>query len=211
MADLWTLVDLDVQPRPVFLRPGDICYFAREYTSEGGYKASTANNLINNFKKDPSKRGTNQWFYKERAAKQFAEELAESLPDDCHIAVIPTSKPDGHPEYDPRFDMMLGNFLKARPDITVCAPIYRTEACQSLHTGGRRSVTEVLKTLRWQGFDDETPSSIFLLDDVLTCGTTFRACKLLLTQHCPGIEIVGIFWAKTVWLSGDEPDWELVD
>lgn len=206
---LWNKIDLDVEPRPAFLRPGDECYYARDYTPKGGYAASDANQFISNFKKDPSKKGTSQWYWKERDAERFALELAGFLPKDCSIAVIPTSKPDDHPEYDPRFDMMLGVLLARRPDLEVSEPIFRTEACQSLHTGGQRSVAQALRTLGWRGFDGEPPGGIFLIDDVITCGTNFKACQRLLREHCPGIAVSGVFWARTVWLADDEPDWDL--
>lgn len=204
---LWNKIDLDVEPRPFHLCAGDNCFYARDYISEGGYKASDANQFISNFKKDPSKRGTGQWFYKQRDAKRFASELEGILPKACHIAVIPTSKPDGHPEYDPRFDMMLDELRGRRPDLIICKPIYRAEPCQSLHTGGRRSVAQALLTLRWRGFEGEEPKAIILIDDVITCGTNFKACQQLLRQHCPEIVVIGVFWARTVRLDNDEPDW----
>lgn len=204
---LWNKIDLDVEPRPVFLRPGDDCYYAREYISEGGYKASKSNQLILNFKKSPDKRGTGEWYWKEKAAGQFARELADFLPADLCIAVIPTSKPDDHPEYDQRFDMMLGTLHDLRPDLSMEEPIYRTEPCQSLHTGGQRSVSQALRTLGWRGFE-ETPAGVVLIDDVITCGTNYKACQRLLRQHCPGIAVSGAFWARTVWMADDEPDWD---
>lgn len=205
---IWNRIDLDVEPRPVFLRPGDQCYYAREYISEGGWQASQANQLISNFKKDPSKRHTYQWPHKQRAARQFAEELAGFIPEGSSIMVIPTSKPDDHPEYDPRFDMMIGTLHDLRPDLSMEKPVYRTEACQSLHTGGQRSVEQALRTLGWRGFDGEAPDGIILIDDVITCGTNYKACQRLLRQHCPGIEVCGAFWARTVWLADDEPEWD---
>lgn len=208
---LWNEFAEDVDPRPVFLRDGDDCYYARKYVSGGGYSASDANQLISNFKKSPDKRGTGQWYYKELAAKQFAVELSKLLPEDYCVVIIPTSKPDDHPEYDPRFDMMLDCLRVLRPKLAIEHPIIRTAACQALHTGGRRSITEALQTLEWQGFDGDTPDKVVLVDDVITCGTNFKACQRLLRLNCPGIEISGVFWARTVWLTGDEPEWDLTD
>lgn len=204
---IWNKIDLDVEPRPAFLRPGDHCYYAREYISEGGWQASKSNQLILNFKKPPHKKGTGEWYWKEQAADQFAQELKGILPEDSCIAVIPTSKPDSHADYDQRFDMMLGTLHRLRPDLSMQEPIVRTAACQSLHTGGQRSVEQALRTLGWRGFDGEAPDGIFLIDDVITSGTNFKACQRLLRQHCPGIKVSGVFWARAVRPANDEPEW----
>lgn len=42
------------------------------------------------------------------------------------------------------------------------------------------------------------PSGILLLDDVLTTGATFVACKSVLQQNLPGIPVADIFVARRV-------------
>lgn len=204
---VWRRIDVEVGPKPYFLESGDECYYAREYISEGGYEASEANQLISNFKKDPSKKGTGQWYYKQRDATRFAQELAAFIPNNCWISIIPTSKPSDHAEYDPRFDMMLETLQDRRPDLSVTAPIFRAIPCQSLHKGGHRNILKAMSTMGWRGFKKDPPHLI-LIDDVITCGTNFKACQRILQQFCPKLEVYGVFWTRTVWLDGDEPDWE---
>jgi hypothetical protein len=105
--------------------------------------------------------------------------------------VVPKSKPVGHPEYDPRFEMMLTCLQTLRQDVDIEAPIVRTAACQSLHTGGQRSIAQALRTLSWHGFKCEQPDVMCFIDDVITCGTNFKACQRLLWQHCPEIAARG--------------------
>ena len=58
---LWKKFDiLDLCER-ARLAVDDDCYYARDYISHGGYGASDGNNLVSNFKKPVSKKGTNQW------------------------------------------------------------------------------------------------------------------------------------------------------
>src|SRR5690349_8909263 len=92
MAVLWIKLEISlVENPPALLDPDDICYYAREYTSHGGFSASEANQLVSNFKKKPSTRNTYQWNHKVRAVCQFARELESVLPPDSTLCFIPTS------------------------------------------------------------------------------------------------------------------------
>lgn len=78
---LWKKIEtspFDGDP-PALLEPDDICYYAREYVSGGSWKASEANQLVQNLKKDPSKKGTFEWPHKIKAVRQFAQELSSVL------------------------------------------------------------------------------------------------------------------------------------
>jgi hypothetical protein len=107
----WMRIDIDaLEHPPLHLVPEDRCCFLREYTPGGGFSASVGNDDILNFKMHPNLRGTSQWPYKERAARKFAEELAVLFRDLTLTAfVLPTSRTIDDPEFDPRFDMMLGH------------------------------------------------------------------------------------------------------
>ncbi len=203
---LWNLIDLNVRPCPVHLKDSDRCYYAREYLPEGGYQASETNQLILNFKMHPSHKDVYRWRYKREAAKQFAHELALFLPRNGCIALIPTSRPYEHPEHDPRFYLMLAELIPLRSDLAVFEPVIRAVTCQALHMGGKRSPQDLLQTLGWQGFEAAAvPDRLFLIDDVITSGSTFRACKSFLHQNCPNLDVVGAFWARSVRRSEDDP------
>ena len=47
-----------------------------------------------------------------------------------------------------------------------------------------------------------TPSeTVFRVDDVLTTGSHFVACKQFIMDHDPRVKnVIGIFWALHVWV-----------
>lgn len=78
MSGLWKKVErVGVENFPIHLEDDDICYYARDYISKGGFQASKSNDLINNFKKPADRKGKTEWHYKETAMQQFAKELSE--------------------------------------------------------------------------------------------------------------------------------------
>src|ERR1017187_1979047 len=86
----------------------DLCIFAREYKAGQGYEAGETNQLIYNFKKSPSAKNTEQWKYRQRDVKRFAEEVADKFNIDstASIAAVPSSKKSDDPEYTNRFEDM---------------------------------------------------------------------------------------------------------
>lgn len=207
-ADAWIRVDLDhLDNPPALLRPSDDCYFLREYTSHGGYAASTGNQDIENFKKERHLEGTPQWHYKGVAARKFARELAALIGDDpWTLMAIPTSKLKSDAEYDPRFDMLFDHLKRHCPQVRIVEPLRRRQSVQALHKGGDRRIRAVYDSLHWVGFDDDPPSELVLLDDVLTHGTSYRACMKHIHQHHPDMELAGVFWTRCIWPDAPEDD-----
>ena len=77
------------------LKPDDIWVYARKYKSGTGYKGGQTNSLVLNFKKSPSKRGTHEWSYREKAIKQFKEDvepLLKTNPYSGVLTAVPSSK-----------------------------------------------------------------------------------------------------------------------
>lgn len=195
---LWKKIDMMENP-PTFLTAADECYYARDYVAGGGFSASEANQLISNLKKSRSTQKTPQWNHKCRAVRQFASELSQLLPVGVAVSMTPTSKCQTDPEYDPRLDMVLEHLEKLRPDIVNHKLFTRPTSQQAMHKGGPRSVASVKLALDWIGFSSTAPPFIVLIDDVLTCGTHFCACKEIILNYHPTIQVIGVFWARTTW------------
>ena len=193
---LWT--KFDILDQPVRLAFDDDCYYARDYISHARYDASDGNNLVSNFKKPVSTKGTYQWPHKLRAIEQFAKELRELIADGAVVAAIPTSKCRTDAEYDSRLDDVLAHLHQLNPAIRIECPIDRHTTAQALHLGGSRTIDDVAATLQWNGFQT-VPGAIVLIDDIITCGTNFKACQRLIQQKHPGLKVHGAFWARTVW------------
>jgi hypothetical protein len=202
MPPLWRKLDVS-QDLPIYIRHEDEAYYAREYIAKGGFKASEANRLILNLKKTVDRRGQKDWYYKEQSIKQFARELASLLGENTVVATIPTSKCKTDPQYDSRLEDVLIAAKRLRPSLCVEQPIEITETLTAAHAGGSRRPDEFYSHLQWKGFS-QTRDHVVLIDDVLTTGSHFQACKRLLLERVPGIRVIGVFWAKTVWPSDIE-------
>ena len=111
---------------------------------------------------------------------------------------IPTSKPHGHAQHDERFYLLLGELHRLRPGWHIEEPIVRAAPCQAQHEGAVRSIVESRRTMQWAGFQSVPSKGIFLIDDVLTRGTNFKACQQMIHEHHPTLPVGGIFWARTV-------------
>lgn len=90
----WQRLDQTTYNRPYYLNANDDCWYLMDYKARGGFSASPANQLISNFKKDPSEKGKPSWRYKQEAANTFAQHLVALLGTDKEfvISFIPGSK-----------------------------------------------------------------------------------------------------------------------
>jgi len=188
---------------PVWLDENDFCLYAREYTPNAGYQESQTNDLILNFKKSVERRGKREWQYKEEAIHRFASELSVIIGNEEFIvAPIPCSMCSNDPLYDPRLDQTL-SLLKSQYNnqLEIIHPIIRKETVPAKHAStGRRNPSLDLQSLEWVGSEaEETPELIVLIDDVITTGSTFKACKTLIQSNIQNCKVAGIFWARSVW------------
>ena len=197
---LWSKLDRKSHEEfPVYLDDTDDCYYAREYIAGGGFQASEANRLISNFKKGVERRDKEyEWRHRVRAVNQFALELRLLLPKNSTVASIPSSKYLSDPEYDNRFEDMFSALKQLRPDIKIETPLSAISSIVPSHHGGTRHPDKILKNLSWNGFQRGVPRHIILVDDVITSGGHFKACKDLIEENCPEICVLGIFWARRV-------------
>ena len=181
MPPNWQKIDVG-QSLPYYLNiPGDECYYAREYVSKGGFSASEANQLISNFKIDPSNRNSKRWYYKEQAIRQFAAELAQTLNQDVTVAAIPSSTPIGHPDYDCRMDDMFAELCRSRSDITVVSAVTITQQITPSHQGGPRSPQTIYPFYRWNS-PLLAQNAIVFIDDVISSGAHYKACERVVNK-----------------------------
>jgi hypothetical protein len=196
----WQKLDINIiQNPPCWLLPDDVCYYAREFTKRGGYQASETNQLIYNLKKSINRRQHPDWYYKQQAIEKFAKELSLMLTRQHVVMCIPTSKPKNHPLYDSRLDDVLSKLVQYNPKIQVVDPIVRTDAVVAKHEGGPRKPSIELKSLQWKGLIlTNIPSLIILIDDIITSGSSFKACQNLILENVPTTRVIGVFWARAI-------------
>ena len=200
MPELWQKLERNPSGEwPTYLDDSDICYFARDFISRGGFSAGIGNDLIINYKKPASERGKPSWRYKINAINQFARELCTLKLDGHYIAGMPSSKAPEDPNYDDRLEATLRKLKKLKPSINIVTPFTNRETRESLHLGTHsRSPDEIYNNLIWQCLPCQL-KYLIVVDDVLTTGSNFKACQRLLSENSPGTQLIGIFWAKTTW------------
>ncbi len=210
MNKVWKSFD-QVESPPHFLdsKSKKKCYFAREYISEG-YQASSDNQLIFNFKKPVSHKNSDDWRYKEQAIKAFVEDLAvlfskihkKHLP--LFLTTIPTSKLRTDQRFDSRLDDVIDGLLKYNQNNN--EKLYQYEEPITINNNtlslsreeGSRSVESKRGDYKWNGFKNTIPKNLIVIDDVITSGASFIAYKKILEEQCEAINVIGLFWARTV-------------
>jgi hypothetical protein len=191
------------------LTADDTCYYLFEYTSHRGYSLSSTNQLIANLKKKPSAAGQQGYHYKVRAIAACARHLGAALNPDwlaqATLVPVPGSKVLGHPDHDDRIERICRAMRQPPPDVR--ALVVQTESTTASHEAeeGERvtvenllSVYEVDETLA-----EPAPSSIAIIDDVLTAGTHFRAMQIVLSTRFPNVPLIGLFVARRVFPDDD--------
>lgn len=181
----------------------DECLFIREYTSGAGFAHSDTNDLISNFKKPVTKKGTPEWKYKEVAVKRIAAELGGVLnPAFVKAATfvpMPPSKKRGDPDHDDRLVRMLRLLGGGTADVREL--LVAVENREAFHTStARRDIAAMVENL---AIDPSClrprPAQIAIVDDILTTGAQYRAAVTVIGRQLPGVPLVGLFVARRVF------------
>jgi predicted amidophosphoribosyltransferase len=191
-----------------YLTSDDACYYLGEYTSRQGYGYSEINQLILNLKKSPSRRLSkpNEYQYKLSAIQTVAHAFRQAITAhglSQHITLMPAppSKTQHHDEYD---DRMLQVCLQATADLDnsdVAELVQTVRDMEATHTEARKpSPDELIENYRIVCPKGYSPRQVILVvDDVLTTGSHFKACKRLLIDEFPNSRVAGLFVARRVF------------
>ena len=197
------------------LRDDDECAFFGEYTPRAGWEHSATNQLIFNLKKRPSiARGTYQWRHKLKAINEAAAAIRTALTGDALatslFVPIPSSKTPMHPDYDPRM-LQVAQRIGAPAR---AAEVLRTRIDrEALHANDdRRDPEQLAATIAIDAA--AIPADVvrvFLLDDMLTTGCSFRTCKDLLAPHLGGRPVIGLFVSRRIIVPDPLADFSALD
>ena len=208
-----TLIDELTHRDHYYIEKSDRCYFIGEYTARAGYQYSQTNNLIINLKKDVSKRGTPQWYYKEQDIKQAADAIRSVFCDDelssVTLVPVPPSKARHDPAYDDRMLRILRLIRPNRPP-DVRELVVQVRSMKAAHDSDDRPSPDDLDavyTVR-EETAEPSPQALVIVDDVLTTGAHFKAVQRVLNRRFPRVPVVGLFIARRV--PAVEPDADIL-
>lgn len=166
------------------------------FSSGGGYQASSMNQAILNFKivRDASQ---SRQRYKLQSIDFFSQHL-EILKKhiekpDSRVTWVPSSKLQTDPLYDDRHHRLLRKTFRAEYVVEI---VRKIAATSSLHNQeGKRLWEPIYESLAFISPDLTGVRRIFIFDDVLTSGASFKAVATHIWDHYPEMEIVGVFLA----------------
>lgn len=215
MAFKLTRIDELTRGEHYYLEQDDACYFFGEYTSRKGYSFSETNQLIANFKKPLSTKGTPQWPHKLSAIAKIGQLYRKlKLPNDGDGIVLvpaPPSKARSDSLYDDRMYQALeqARCFDVRKLVVQTRTRLPSHACGS---GERPRISDLLSLYEIdESLTDPTPKGIFICDDVLTNGTTFKSMQSILRSRFPKALIGGIFVARRALGADDSDDFLAIE
>lgn len=183
-----------------FLATTDTVFFLREYTPRMGFSYSTTNDLILNFKKKP---GTPGQPYKQGAINTLAEELSRCIRlevlSQITFVPVPPSKAQGDPLYDDRLVRLLRRLHSGHQTLDIREVVVQSKSMSSAHDSEQRPTIAELKA-SYQVRDqllEGIRSVVVIFDDVLTTGSHFKAVSEKLSEARAGLDIQGLFLART--------------
>ena len=197
----FTKIDNLTRPDHYYLTEGDACYFIGEYTAYQGFSYSTTNDLIQNFKKPMDRHGLAEWRHREQAIRQVAKAFRTALDPDAlnrlTLVPIPPSKAKDDPLYNGRMTKML-MAIQPDPALDIRELIIQTESTESVHDLHQRPAPDEIANIYEidEALTQPAPTSIAIVDDVLTTGAHFRAMHSVLSARFQGAHIVGLFIAR---------------
>lgn len=191
-------IDLTQSP-PQHLTEDDIVYCLREYTSGGGFHVSKTNQLVMNLKKPVDRKDYPEYQYKELAIQQMAKEMKSvfSRNNELTIVPIPPSCQREDPLYDDRMWQVATTIAQESPIIRPMNVFDCVNSTMPTHLGGIRSVAHLQENYVVRQIPQT--AIIVLIDDVITTGAHYKACKNLISGVCPFARVYGVFWALSRW------------
>ena len=202
-----TALDAPKRLEHAFLCASDRCAYLAPYLAGGGYQAGACNQLIRNFKCEPSiaRHNPQRRRHKHHAITMLAQWLRGAVTREAAErstwVPIPPSKRRGDPDYDDRLTRTLSVAFHAY-DVDVRSLLYQFENTVPDHAGPTRlSATALYDNLR---LDVEALNArpirgrIALFDDVLTTGKHYKCCERRLREALPCTPIAGVFLTRRV-------------
>jgi len=209
----WVKIDaVELSHRP-WLCPDDECYYYMRYPhladmGELPSWSSPVRSRVYDLKKTPTQLQSDPRLavHKRQAIDQFSHDLsvflrvsASQLSDASFALVpVPPSKSRSDPDYDDRLIQVCSRSCELNENIgAVSIDCLHTISSRSAgHFAATRPDPRAIKsnTLLDSGVL-QSYETIILIDDLLTKGASFAACKQLIRDEYPNMRVIGLFWA----------------
>lgn len=185
------------------LTEDDFCMFLYEKTSHRDYSFSATNNLISNLKK-PVTSNVNILGYKNEAILQCAAAFKETLNSawlqTATLVPIPPSKAPNDPAFDNRMEQVCRLIANGQDVRNLVVQNTTMVANHARGPDDRVTVDELLAVYSIdESLANPEPTTIGIVDDMLTAGTHFKAMQSILSQRFPNAAIIGLFVARRIF------------
>ena len=156
-----------------------------------------------------------EWKYKGQAIREIAELFSKTLPSFLNLkkitfVPIPPSKCKQNSLYDDRMVRVLKIFKENYNKTDFRELILTKNDIKAVHEYGEEKRPEIAELQHNLVVDrscqDDLKETIVLLDDVITTGAHFKACKNLLQKKFPDKKVIGIFIARRSIMAGIKDD-----
>jgi predicted amidophosphoribosyltransferase len=194
----WKRIQWPIKHIPPCIDPlRDECYYIREYCPGKGFLYSETNQLVKNYKHDVKTRHDLE-VHKTSSINKFAEELSLFFDDSkvYYLSFIPSSKNRSDKRYDDRLEKTLFKLKELRSKIVIENPVSIKFSMRASHKGGPRLINDLFENYGWDGLKNNEIGNLYIIDDIITTGSHYKAFKNFIMKHRPGIEIIGLFWAN---------------
>lgn len=181
----------------------DSCVYLMEYTPGQRFDFGEANSIISNLKKSPLLKAERQYHWKIQDMRRCTRMIEGALAADWlatgTLVPIPPSKTIDHPEYDDRMTVICRGIRREGQGVDVREMIRQQHSTDAAHLspGNRPSLQTLISNYEVdEALCHPEPTSILLVDDVLTAGSHFKAAQRKLQQRFPDVPIYGAFIAR---------------
>jgi hypothetical protein len=169
-----------------YVEPTDYCVYIWEWVAGAKFEENSVSQFIANFKKSPARRNEYDWRYKFHAINTAAKALEKLIPDQwlerSLFVPVPPSLVKGDPLHDDRLCQMLNELAKRRA-IEWRELVYQEDSSTSKEKGitpQQRADNYRIDELQ---IPENEPSTIFVVDDMLTVGSHFKGMQIRFVSH----------------------------
>jgi len=199
----WRRIETGSEAWRWVLNADDNCFYYRDYQASGGYQASESNQLVFNLKIAPQVETENsaRWKHKLNAIEQCVFDFEQFFDSFIRtnkslligVIPIPPSKVRSDPEYDDRMMVVANRLSDKYQQIDAHDAFERKASATPLHLGGTRRVSDAKDSMVLSDIQLDRYDVVFVIDDVITTGTSFVAYKELINECYPSLVVAGLF------------------